>query len=357
MMLTFYSFKNKNGETLIKRPGEIDGQMFDIADCENSSLAVLDYCEQVQIDEIKNCRVFIGACASSIFIRNCSNCVFYTSCRQLRLRDVVNCSFYIYSMAEVHIEYSSNVRFAPFNGGYPEQAQHLRQANLDASHNLWYDIFDHNDPGRTRVNWSLIPEAEYEQPWFPAGEPCEPAVPRTKAGSVQRVEEPSGGEAGMQSFSVQQLIADAQALAAKPPSPVKSSPPPAPAAEPVAVAAPPLPPAEAPVAAEPVHNASDRAVLSALSAFVGNDETALAESASIILPTGESLAWSGYAAAGTSSVLTRVEDVSVNGNVAWATFVVGSTSASSVQRATAVIAKSEDNWKVVRVQFSAPFAL
>ena len=122
-MATFYSFKDKKDEPqpLIKKPGilhwslilvlililililipklipigEIDGQMFDIGDCENSTLIIMDNCEQVQIDMVKNCRIFVGACASSIFIRNCENCVFYTCCRQLRLRDVISSTFYI----------------------------------------------------------------------------------------------------------------------------------------------------------------------------------------------------------------------------------------------------------------------
>jgi hypothetical protein len=101
MMATFYTFKNKNNETCVKKPGDIDGQMFDIGDCTDSTLIIMDNCEQVQVDVVTNSRILVGACASSIFIRNCSNCVFYTCCRQLRLREVTNCTFYIYSMAEV----------------------------------------------------------------------------------------------------------------------------------------------------------------------------------------------------------------------------------------------------------------
>jgi hypothetical protein len=200
MFATFYSFKNRvnEPEPLIKKPGEIDGQMFDIADCDNVTIAIMDVVEQVQIDQVKNSRIFIGACVSSIFIRNCENCVFYTSCRQLRLRDVTQSSFYIYSMSEVHIEFTNNVKFAPLNGGYPEHASHLSKANLNVQHNLWYDIFDHNDPGKTHANWSLIPESEYEAPWYPAGAPCEHAVPMTKPGSVIR--EPI--QDTMQSFSI-----------------------------------------------------------------------------------------------------------------------------------------------------------
>jgi hypothetical protein len=242
MMATFFSYKNKvnEPEPLIRMPGSIEGQMYDISDCENSTLLVLDQSEQVQIDQCKNCRIFIAACASSIFIRNCENCTFYTCCRQSRLRDVVNCTFYAYSMAEVHIEFSKGLKFAPFNGGYPDHEKHMKQANLDINHNLWYDIYDHNDPAKTRANWSLLPESEYEEPWFPLG-PCTPAVPRTKAGGVFNPN--NTGDANMQSFSLQQMVADAQKLgvseASK--SPAKAAPaPPAPAAA-AAVVPPPAP--------------------------------------------------------------------------------------------------------------------
>lgn len=247
MMLTFYSFKNKvdEKEALIKPPGSIDGQMFDIADCKNSTLVVMDQTEQVQVDVLENCRVFLGACSSSIFIRNCKNCVFYTCCRQLRLREVTDCTFYIFSMAEVHIEYSNGLKFAPFNGGYPEQARHLAAAHLDVKQNLWYDIYDHNDPGKTHVNWSLLPEAEYEEPWFPAGTPCEPAIAKTQPGAVKRAD----NDANMQSFSLSQMIQDAQKVSIASPAP-PTAPPAAPVQE-VLVAVPPPAPTAAEVEQQP----------------------------------------------------------------------------------------------------------
>lgn len=200
-------------------------------------MAILDQCEQVQIDMIKNCKVMVGACASSIFIRNCENSTFYTCCRQLRLRDCINCKFYIYSMSEVHIEDSNNVTFAPFRGGYPEHAVHLSRANLDISHNLWYDIFDHNDPGKTREHWGLIPEAEYEPEWYPLG-PCENAIPYVAPGSVAKFVDDSS----MQSFSIQTPPSAVQTPAAPATNPAPPAPP---AAAPVA---PPAIPAAAPVA-------------------------------------------------------------------------------------------------------------
>lgn len=248
-MSTFYTFKNKvnEPEPLVKNPGEVEGQVFEIGDCENSTLVVMDFCDQVQIDQVKNSRIFIGACSTSIFIRNCSDCIFYTCSRQLRLRDVVNCTLYTFSMAEVHIEDSNNVKFAPFNGGYPDHAKHLAAANLDTSHNLWYDVFDHSDPQKTRVNWSLLEATLYEPQWFPAGTPCPLALERNEVGSVVKQ-----GDEGMQSFSRDQVMA--QAVEA-PPAPPAQAPAPAPAAEvtpapssapsePAEVIAPPAPPSE-----------------------------------------------------------------------------------------------------------------
>ena len=200
----------------MKKPGDIDGQVFDIADCDSCTLVVPDKCEQVQIDQVHNSKIFIGACASSIFVRNCSNCIFYLSCRQLRLREVTQSTFYVYSMAEVHIEYSNTLKFAPFNGGYPEQEKHMKDLKLDLNHNLWYDIFDHNDQTKSRCNWSLLPKSEYGQPWFPLGISCEPAVKLTEPGTVVRED----GQVG-QAFGVDQMIADS--LKTKPPSPQKQA--------------------------------------------------------------------------------------------------------------------------------------
>jgi hypothetical protein len=215
MMDNFYSFKNKKGSPFPdpKMPGTIDGQMFCIEDCEDSELVVMDYSEQVQIDNVKNCKIFIGACESSIFIRNCSGCTFYTACRQLRLREVTDSTFYCFSTAEVHIEYSNTVKFAPFNGGYPEQKSHFSSAKLPLDHNLWYDIFDHNDPEKSHKNWSLLPESEYKE-WFPMGT-CDRCVPLTKPGTVVRVDDDTTGGGGMQSFSLQTSAEEAQAVVEK----------------------------------------------------------------------------------------------------------------------------------------------
>ena len=73
---TNYTFKNRQGESLTKFPGNINGQPFDIADLNGCEVMLLDHCDQVQIDNVQNCRVFIGPSSESVFVRNCTGCIF-----------------------------------------------------------------------------------------------------------------------------------------------------------------------------------------------------------------------------------------------------------------------------------------
>ena len=242
MMSQYYSFKNKVNEKspCIKNPGDVDGQVFDMADCSNSTLIMMDRCAQSQIDEMINCKVLVGACEASIFIRDCKNCTFFVACKQLRIRDCIDCIIYCYSMSEVHIELSSGLKFAHLNSAYPEQMNHFKQCKLDPSRNYWYDIFDHSDPDKSGKNWSLLPPKEYDEPWYPAGE-CSIFV-ATKKGKLGTA---LAGQVG-ESFGRDTMIADANKSSTSAPSSV-----PKPQVSPKA-AAPPVPtPAPAPIAPKP----------------------------------------------------------------------------------------------------------
>jgi len=109
-METQYTWENKMGETLMKLPGSVKGQPFDISSCKGCRLLLLDHSDQVQIDDVSDSRVFIAASSESVFIRNCSSCTFTIACKQFRTRDCTNCIFYLYSKTEPAIETSNNIR-------------------------------------------------------------------------------------------------------------------------------------------------------------------------------------------------------------------------------------------------------
>jgi hypothetical protein len=207
MMKTYYSYCNITSGQHMKLSNSIQGQMFDIINCSNCQLLVLDSCEQVQIDNCQNCHIFIGSSMNTVFIRNCENCIFFSCSKQLRIRECFNCTFYSYSMSEIHIELSSDLLFGPFNGSYPDQRQHLQECNLLPLRNLWYQIYDHNS-APDRSNWRLLQEAEYDQPWYPLGE-CDRIIPLTPAQSKTSFEQQ--GQVG-QSFSLEQMKQDSDHL-------------------------------------------------------------------------------------------------------------------------------------------------
>ena len=82
-------------------------------------------------------------------MRECRDCEITLACKQLRTRDCMNCTFYLYAISEPIIEMSTNITFACFNGGYPEQAEHMKEAGLDPSCNKWSMVFDFNDEAKT----------------------------------------------------------------------------------------------------------------------------------------------------------------------------------------------------------------
>ncbi|KAJ0403099.1 hypothetical protein ATCC90586_001277 [Pythium insidiosum] len=168
---TNYTFRNKKSETLVKAPGKIAGQPFDLSDLDQCQVLLLDQCDQVQVDNVTNSRLFIGPCSESVFVRNCSNCVI----------------------------------------------THFSDARLEPTNNHWSQVYDFNDPDKTGQNWRLLGAAEQLEPWVVDVEPfvpnaaatlgpCVNPVPR-EAGFIQYEETSS---ASMQSFTFKTTQQEAQ---------------------------------------------------------------------------------------------------------------------------------------------------
>lgn len=60
----------------MKRPGELRGLAFDIGSVLECDVLVLDVTGQVHVDGAQRSRIFIGPCEGSVFIRDCSDCIF-----------------------------------------------------------------------------------------------------------------------------------------------------------------------------------------------------------------------------------------------------------------------------------------
>ena len=156
----------KAGETVLRTPGQIDGQQFLIDGAEDCVIRVLDNCAQVwqpctislppslveltlcapaqvTIDDAKKCEIVIGPCEDSLFVRDCEDCVVHAVCRQLRTRNCVRCKFFLWVLTEPVIESSHSLEFGEWHTSYPQLDAQFGNAKLDpAEPNLCKKIYD-----------------------------------------------------------------------------------------------------------------------------------------------------------------------------------------------------------------------
>ena len=72
-----FTFEKKTGQkgpnALIKAPGSVNGEPFDILDLDDCEAAMCGWASQVQVDRCKNSKIMVGPVESSIFVRELLN--------------------------------------------------------------------------------------------------------------------------------------------------------------------------------------------------------------------------------------------------------------------------------------------
>ena len=82
--LSQYIVDGQEGGQVVRRPGSVGGQQFVIRNSSNCCIYLYDWANTVTIDDCKHCKIFLGAVKTSVFMRDCSNCVLVTTSGQLR---------------------------------------------------------------------------------------------------------------------------------------------------------------------------------------------------------------------------------------------------------------------------------
>jgi translation initiation factor IF-1 len=163
LMKTQFTFEKKTGkrgaDALVKAPGSVNGEPFDMIDLDDCEAAMLGWASQVQVDRCKNSKILVGPVESSIFVRDCSDCEFTIACRQLRTRDCTNCTFHLLSCTDPIIERSTGLTITPYNGSWHGQRSHFEAAKLDPNDNHWRLVFDFNKNGKDNYG---VPDPHYE---------------------------------------------------------------------------------------------------------------------------------------------------------------------------------------------------
>ena len=150
-----FVFENRTGETLVKPPGSIDGQQFQLDGCEDCEIYLLDTCDSVMIDDCKRCKIVVGPTTGSVFLRDCVSCVVVCACRQFRTRDCVDIDTRLLVATRPIIETSTNMKFGCFDFHWKGLEGQLRESGMSAFGNFWSHVFNFNPD--TQPDWSLVP--------------------------------------------------------------------------------------------------------------------------------------------------------------------------------------------------------
>lgn len=153
-----FMIKNKEGEVIVRKPGEVQGQSFTIDNLKDCTVALFDNSAQVQIDDCIGCKFFIGPCEGSVFVRNSMDCNIIVSCNQFRTRECTKCNVLLHcAQGQPIIEKSSEICFGPFEGGYVELRAQLEAADMNAWNTEWMNVHDFTPPkGSDGPHWRFI---------------------------------------------------------------------------------------------------------------------------------------------------------------------------------------------------------
>ena len=134
--------KNKKDETIIRTPGQINGNQFVGTDLERCKVIVTDYIDSVVIDKCVDCDFILSCTRGSIFPRRCKNCRFIMVCGQFRCKDCHDCSFFMFVKTGPVIEASTNIKIGCAEIAYEGLYEHMERAKLPIVRNIWNDVHD-----------------------------------------------------------------------------------------------------------------------------------------------------------------------------------------------------------------------
>lgn len=133
---------DKADETIIRVPGQINGNQFVTDKLQRCKVIVHDFCDSMFIDRCEDCDFILCTVRGSIFPRECKNCRFIMVCGQFRCRDCTDCQFFMHVKTGPVVESSTNCKIGCAQVYYPELLEHMQKARIDQAVNLWNDVHD-----------------------------------------------------------------------------------------------------------------------------------------------------------------------------------------------------------------------
>lgn len=97
-----------------------------IENLENCRVFLPFVIKSVYIKDIKNCKLFIGAVSGPTFVNEAIDCDINTCSHQIRIHNSKNTQFNLIARSNPIIEHCSEMRFGLYHCTYPEHEEHLK---------------------------------------------------------------------------------------------------------------------------------------------------------------------------------------------------------------------------------------
>ena len=120
--------EDRSNESLIDITSQVEndnGYQVYLKNCDNVTVSVRTTIGSSRLENLKNCKIYLGPCCTSTYVENCTNCVFFIRCHQLRIHHAHNSDFCVYVNSHPIIEDCTTLRFAPYNAFYPNLPRDL----------------------------------------------------------------------------------------------------------------------------------------------------------------------------------------------------------------------------------------
>ncbi|KAM6432624.1 tubulin-specific chaperone C [Rhynochetos jubatus] len=160
-------FSGAEDEELELGPAELLQRDVELSELRGCRVRLRGNANTLRVRDCRGCTLLCGPVSTSVLVDGCSDCLLVLACQQLRTHRTRGCRFYVQVTSRAVIEDCTKVSFAPYSWSYPGIERDFESSGLDRSRNNWnlVDDFDWLATDEPSPNWSVIPVQERISSW------------------------------------------------------------------------------------------------------------------------------------------------------------------------------------------------
>ncbi|MCO5547894.1 hypothetical protein L7F22_001346 [Adiantum nelumboides] len=132
----------------------------------NCSVYIRGICRAMYVHKLSSCKVYAGPITGSALIEEVEDCTMMLASQQIRIHHVKKTDMYLRVRSRPIVEYTSDVRFAPYAFCYLGIENDLSAASLSEETGLWEQVDDFRWlRAIPSPNWCILSKEEHAAPF------------------------------------------------------------------------------------------------------------------------------------------------------------------------------------------------